>query len=121
MPTSKYAVFTFANIPSMSDPKHTDITEKTPIQTNLRAVLLTVGAVAVAVWWASQWMGGVTAKLDTHGAAIVAIDGQLKELKDHQEKNFERLYAAVEGRRSVAYPAAASASAPAARPEIPAN
>ena len=105
----------------MSDPKHTDITEKTPIQTNLRAVLLTVGAVAVAVWWASQWMGGVTAKLDTHGAAIVAIDGQLKELKDHQEKNFERLYAAVEGRRSVAYPAAASASAPAARPEIPEN
>ena len=102
----------------MPTDKPTDISEKTPINTNLRTVGLAVAGVAVAVWYGSNWMGAVTAKLDTHGAAITAINGQLDDLKKGQERNFDRLLMAIE-RKGVPVSAAASSSPKMAEP--PAN
>ena len=95
----------------MSNEKDTDISEKTPISTNLRTVCLAVAGVAVAVWYGSNWMGGVTNKLDTHSAAIQSINSQLGELKAGQEKKIEKLFRTMEGRREH------ERSAPAAAPK----
>jgi hypothetical protein len=89
----------------------TELSEKTPIQTNLRAVCLAAAGVAIAVWWGSNWMSGVTNALQNHSAAIQTINAQLAELKTGQDRNFERLLTAIEGRgdRPKAYPASAPA------------
>ena len=97
----------------MSEDKPTKIEEKTPIQTNLRAILMSAGAIAIAVWWASNWMSSVTSRLDTHSSSIATLNSQLSDLKTGQDRNFERLLAAIEGRR---FPGAAAAAA-APRPE----
>ena len=102
----------------MPTDKPTDISEKTPINTNLRTVGLAVAGVAVAVWYGSNWMGNVTAKLDRHSDAIVTINSQLSELKTNQERNFDRLLMAIE-RKGMPVSAAASSSPKMAEP--PAN
>ena len=100
------------------DDKPTDLTEKTPIQTNLRTVGLAVAGVAVAVWYGSNWMGTVTSKLDTHSSAIQRIDGQLETIRAAQDENFKRLLGAIErhGVQPVGYERSMPASAPAASP-----
>ena len=85
----------------------TDISEKTPILTNLRAIVLAVAAIACGAWYVRGWMGDVSAKLDTHSTAISAINSQLAELKTNQKENFERLYSAIRGRETTTYPASA--------------
>lgn len=95
----------------MPTDKPTDLTEKTLINTNLRTVGVAVAGVAVAVWYGSNWMGNVTAKLDRHSDAIVTINSQLSELKTNQEKNFDRLLMAIE--RNHVGPVAVKAEPPA--------
>ena len=101
-----------------SDDKPTDISEKTPISTNLRTVGLAVAGVAVAVWYGANWMSTVTNKLDTHSTAIQEINGQLSELRSAQEANLEKILGAIERRPQTSparysYPSSEPANAPA--------
>ena len=103
---------------SSAQSRSTDLTEKTPISTNLRTVGLAVAGVAVAVWYGANWMSTVTNKLDTHSTAIQEINGQLSELRSAQEANLEKILGAIERRPQAAptrysYPSSEPANAPA--------
>lgn len=97
----------------MPSDKPTDLTEKTAISTNLRLAVLVVGACFLAGWYASGRLSNIDAALASHASAIQGINGTLVDIRATQEKNFERLYARLDG-RMVNYPAAARAEMPAA-------